>query len=127
LEDLVLNFAKGYRPLLSIENPWLWRLVLWQCGRVLFPSHRQMVIKMLLDMVEKTRDICVIPTLTSCIICTCSFDLWMFCVDFDTFIIVVSFINISWEPYHVTIGIFKVHNTIGVTITNQVKSLLDSF
>jgi len=51
----------------------------------------------------------------------------MFRVDFDTFIIVVSFINISWEPYHVTIGIFKVHNTIGVTITNQVKSLLDSF
>jgi hypothetical protein len=22
-----------------VENPWLWHLVLWQCGHVQFPSH----------------------------------------------------------------------------------------
>ncbi len=70
-------------------------------------------------------EICVIPTLASCIIYTCSFDLWMFRVDFDTFAIVVSSINTSWEPCHV-VGI-KVHNTAGVVVANQVKSLQDSF
>jgi hypothetical protein len=86
-----------------------------------------MVTKMLLDMVEKTMELCVIPTLASCIIYACSFDLWMSCVSFNTFVIVVSFINTLWEPYHVTIWIFEVHNTISVTMANQVKYLLDSF
>ncbi len=39
-------------------------------------------------------------------------------VNFETFAIVVSFINISWEPYYVTIGIFEAHNIIGVAMTN---------
>jgi hypothetical protein len=85
-----------------------------------------MVTKVLLDMVEKTKETCVIPTLASYIIYTCSFDLWMFRVDFDTFAIVVSSINTSWEPCHV-VGIFKVQNTASVAIANQVKSLRDSF
>jgi hypothetical protein len=86
-----------------------------------------MVSEMLLDMVEKTREICVIPTLVSCIIYTYSFELWVSCASFNTFVIVVSFINTLWEPYHVTIWIFEVHNTTSVAMANQVKSLLDSF
>jgi len=73
-------------------------------------------------MVEKTKEICVIPTLASC-----SFDLWMFCMGFDTFVIIVNFINISWEPRHLTIKFFEVHNIVGVAMANHVKSLLDSF
>jgi hypothetical protein len=73
-------------------------------------------------MVEKTKDICVIPTLASC-----SFDLWMFRVGFNTFAIIVSFINISWEPCHVTIKFFEVHNTTSVPMANYVNFLLDSF
>jgi hypothetical protein len=42
----------------------------------------------------------------------------MSCVNFDTFAIVVSFINISWKPYHVTIWIFEVHNIESVAIAN---------
>jgi hypothetical protein len=78
-------------------------------------------------MVEKTKEICVISTFASCITCTCSFDLWMSHVSFDTFAIIMSFINTSWGPCHVTIGIFEVHNTIGTIMANQVISLLDSF
>ncbi len=117
LEDLVLYVAKGYWLLSSDENPWLRRLVLWKCGCVYFPSCRQMEIEVLPNMVEKTKEICVIPTLTSCIICTCSFDLWMSHVSFDI-VIVVSFINTSWKPYHVTIGIFEVHNIASATMAN---------
>jgi hypothetical protein len=45
----------------------------------------------------------------------------------DTFAIVFSFINNLYEPTHVIVGIFEVHNTIGVAIANQVKVLLDFF
>jgi hypothetical protein len=86
-----------------------------------------MVSKVLLNMMDKTKEICVIPTLASCIICKCSFDLWMFCAGFNTFAIVVSFINASWEQFHVTIGIFVVHNIASVAMENQVKLLLNSF
>jgi hypothetical protein len=51
----------------------------------------------------------------------------MFRASCGTFAIVVSFINSSCEPCDVTIGIFKVHNIVGVTMANQVKLLLNSF
>jgi hypothetical protein len=48
-------------------------------------------------------------------------------VGFDTFVIIVSFINISWEPCRVTIEIFEIHNIVGATMATYVKILLDSF
>ncbi len=45
----------------------------------------------------------------------------------DTFVMVVSFINNLWEPTHVIVGIFEVHNTIVVAMANQVMVLLNSF
>jgi hypothetical protein len=77
-----------------------------------------MVIEMLPNMVEKTKERCVNPTFASYSTCTCSFDLLMSRVNFDTFVIFVSFINILWEPYYVTIGIFEAHNIIGIAMTN---------
>jgi len=40
---------------------------------------------------------------------------------------VVSFINDLWEPIHVNMGIFEVHNTIDVNMVVHVKVLLNSF
>ncbi len=51
---------------------------------------------------------------------------WMSCVGFDTFDIVVSFINALWEQFHVIMGIFEIHNIASVAMANQVK-LLNSF
>ncbi len=48
-------------------------------------------------------------------------------VGYDTFAMVVSFINISWQSTHVTIGIFEVHDITSVVMGIQVKSLLDTF
>jgi hypothetical protein len=45
----------------------------------------------------------------------------------NAFAIIVSFIDASWEPCHVTIRIFEVHNITNASMANQVKSLLDSF
>jgi hypothetical protein len=51
----------------------------------------------------------------------------MSCVGFDTIAIVVSFINVSWEQCHVSIGNFEVHNTASVAMANRVRLLLNSF
>jgi hypothetical protein len=45
----------------------------------------------------------------------------------NIFAIIVSFINTSWISPYMTIDIFKVHNIIGASHGNQVKTLLDSF
>jgi hypothetical protein len=82
---------------------------------------------MLPNVVEITMETYVLPTLASCITCTTSFDLWMSHAGHDTFAIIVSFLNDSWEPNHVTMGIFEVQNTTCATMANQVKVLLDSF
>jgi hypothetical protein len=47
--------------------------------------------------------------------------------NFDTFVIIVRFINTSWEPCQVIIGIFEVHNTTSATMANRENCLLDSF
>jgi hypothetical protein len=47
--------------------------------------------------------------------------------EYDTFAMVVNFINNSWEPTHVTIEAFEMQNTTNATMANQVKILLYSF
>ncbi len=69
----------------------------------------------------------MIPTLASRIICTCSFDFWMSHVGCNAFVMVVSFINTSWESACVIIGIFELHDVASVDMKFQVKSLLDTF
>jgi hypothetical protein len=56
-------------------------------------------------------------SLAPCVTCIVPFDLWMSQAKYDIFIMVVGFINNSWEPTYV-IGIFEVHNTIGVDMEN---------
>ncbi len=60
----------------------------------------------------------VLHTLASCITCTTSFDLWMSHVRHDIFVMVVSFLNDSWEPSHVTMGIFEVRNITSAIMAN---------
>ncbi len=48
-------------------------------------------------------------------------------VHFDTFVMVMNFINPSWEPTHVTIGLIELDNIIGATMANKINVLLDSF
>jgi hypothetical protein len=47
--------------------------------------------------------------------------------NFYTFVIVMKFINTSWEPCQVIIWIFEVHNTTSATMANRENCLLDSF
>ncbi len=52
------------------------------------------------------------------------FELWMSHVIFDTFALVVNFIDDYWVLNHVTIGLFEVPNIFGVVLSEIVKPLL---
>jgi len=69
------------------------------------------------NIVEKIKEICVLPSFVSCIICP-SFNLWMFHGEHDAFAMVVNFINNLWECAHVPMGSFEVHNTTSVVMAN---------
>jgi len=52
-----------------------------------------------------------------------TFDLWMSQGGFDMFALVVNYIKKKWEPCHVTMTIFEVHETSGVVMAIQFKDL----
>ncbi len=56
-----------------------------------------------------------------------TFDLWMSCGGLDTFALVVNYINNKWEPCHITINIFEVHEIFGVAMDLWLKDLLAHF
>ncbi len=67
------------------------------------------------------------PVLVDCITYTATFDLWMSQNNNDTFALVISFISASWQPCHVTIGLFTIKSTMGTTMVEQMNDLLGSF
>jgi hypothetical protein len=103
----------------SIENVWLRRLALCQCGWITFPSRWQLNDKVISSM---ECHVFLIPV--NAITVTATFDLWMSWRGFDTFVLAVNYINKKWEPCHVTVGIFKVHETLGVAMVVQFDDLL---
>lgn len=76
---------------------------------------------------KKNRDKYILPTLISYITCISSFDLWMSYIGYDTFAMIVSLVNSSWELSHVIVRVLEVQNMIGATMENLVKILLYSF
>jgi hypothetical protein len=85
-----------------------------QNGKVVFPSCHQLVKDVLPNIVTKATKIHVFPTLVWCVSSTISFDLWMSCASYDTFAMMVSFIDDAWHLNHITIGLLEVQNTLSV-------------
>lgn len=102
-------------------------VVLKQCSHVVFPFPHQLVIEVLPNIMEKTKQKYVLPSFTSCVTYNIFWSYeyvlswaWHFCHG-------CQFNQHLWESTHVIVGIFEVHNTVGVAMVNQVKVLLDSF
>ncbi len=113
LEDLYLYIAKGYHLLSLVENLWLKGFVMHKNPKVVFPFHHHLVKEIFLHMVSKTMDNHVFPTLTHCITCIASFDLWMLSACYNIFAMVISFINSAWQHVHIIMGLFEIQNTSG--------------
>jgi hypothetical protein len=69
----------------------------------------------------------VLPTLVTYVIVSVTFDLWMSKTDFDTFAMVVNFVNNNSVPQHITIDLFETFNTFGTTLVEIMKPLLVRF
>jgi hypothetical protein len=42
-------------------------------------------------------------------------------------VLVINFINTSWVPYYVIVGLFKTSNTFGIIMIAQAKDFLSSY
>ncbi len=60
----------------------------------------------ILSMLQKTMDTYVLLTLFSCVTSSVTFDLWMSQSGFNTFALVVNFIDDAWVSKHVNVGFF---------------------
>jgi hypothetical protein len=78
-------------------------------------------------MVTKTMERHVLPLFTKTNIVITTFDLWVSWAGFDIFVLVINYINKKWQPYHITMGIFKVPETNGVVMAMQLKKLLSQY
>ncbi len=56
-----------------------------------------------------------------------TFNLWMFRIGFDTFAMIVNFVNNNWVSTYYIIGLFEVPNTFGVALVKIVKPLIIQF
>jgi hypothetical protein len=45
----------------------------------------------------------------------------------DMFALVINFLTLDWEPKHVTIGLFKAKDTIGINLASQVQILFEKY
>lgn len=69
----------------------------------------------------------VLPTLVTYVIVSVTFDLWMSKPNFDTFAVVVNFVNNNLVPQHITIDLFESLNTFGTTLVEIMKPILIHF
>lgn len=127
IEDLVLLIAKGNVPLSMVENPWLRRLVLRCDARVVFPTRNQLSKEHIPQLLATTMERYVYPVINNCDTVTVTFDLWMSRAGYDTFAAVVNFVDKSWVPQHVTMGLFDAPTTSGIALAEIVKPLLEQF
>ena len=127
IEDLVLFIAKGYESLSIVESAWLRRLMMRRDPKVVCPSRKQLVREHIPAMLTKTMDRYALPLISSCQTASITFDLWMSRTGWDTFALVVNFIDDCWVPCHVTVGLFEAQDTSGSALAEIVKPLLDEF
>ncbi len=74
---------------------------------------------MILAMVPKTTNLHMLPILASITIMFKSFDIWMPKGGVNTFTLVINYLNEIWIHVHVIIGLFEVHETIGLYVARQ--------
>jgi hypothetical protein len=88
---------------------------------------RQLYNEIIPNMVNKSIESHVIPTLIEATTITVTFDIWMSWEGFDMFVLVVNYISKKWVDCQITIGIFEVHKTSRTTMGLPLKDLFTHF
>jgi hypothetical protein len=95
--------------------------------RIVFHSRKKKSWEILPDLVQKTKDVYVLPELSQCVSTTTSFDLWMSKNAYNIFALVINFLDENWQPKKVIIGLFEVIETTCQTLVINLSELLDSY
>ncbi len=82
---------------------------------------------MLFAMVKTTMDQQHVLLNLTIIIVFASFDLWMSRNDMDSLALVINFLNDTWIPMHITMGLFEMNETIKQSMATQLWYLLEIF
>jgi hypothetical protein len=83
------------------------------------------VEKFIPKMVTKTMNLHMLPNLSFVIIVSCSFDIWMFRGEVNTFALVITCLEGTLTSRHVIVGLFKVHETTSSAMALQLQDLLE--
>ncbi len=74
----------------------------------MFPSHIIIIEEVLHYMMKHTFEEFILTYVNVLIFVITTFDLWMMKAALDTFVLLISFLTLHWEPKHVTIGLFEI-------------------
>jgi hypothetical protein len=110
-----------------METPWLRGLFLRHDSKVQFPTRKGLMREHIPTMLTRNMDKTLLHVLMSCVTISVTSDLWMSWCGFDTFYLVVHFVNDEWVSRHGMVGIFKVVDTSGVALAEVVKWVLREF
>ncbi len=91
LEDLTLLIVNNHLLLHFLESPWLKQFALQLNSCIVFPSKKINSQETLPNLVQKTKDVHVLPKLFRCMLTITSFDLWMSKGTNDIFALVINF------------------------------------
>jgi hypothetical protein len=98
--------------------------VVYYDPKSVFPFQKKLVQVHISRMLTKTMECFVLPKIVTYSSLSIIFDLWMFHGIFDTFTLVLNFINEYWVFHHVTISLFEVPNTYNIALSKIMKPLL---
>ena len=98
--------------MLSImESKWLRRFFKEKDPKGCFPSGKQMSQELIPGMLPRTMQCFMFPALVVCATISIPSHLWTSRTWFDTFTMVVIFVDDEWHVQHVTMGLFKALDT----------------
>jgi hypothetical protein len=69
----------------------------------------------------------MIPDIDKCETMTTTFDLWMSRSKYDTFALVINFINQNWVPCHIIVEFFETFHISNAILIEKMKVLLVEF
>ncbi len=78
-------------------------------------------------MVTKIMNLHMLFVFTSMTIMLKCFDLWMCKGGVDTFALTINYLSAFWTLIHATINLFEVHETMGLSMIKQQRSLFEKY
>jgi len=93
-----------------VESPWIHQLIMSRDPKIKFPTHKQLMKDHIPSLFAKTMEYYVLFALMKCTTTSVTFDLWMNKTRFDTFVLIVNFIDDAWVPINATFELFETPN-----------------